>query len=159
MRSLKDAVLTFLGGVALFILLGRLDPSVVLLVNPFAAAVIVIGCRGGPTWGAAAGTAAGLLQDALTFRVFGLAGLTKTILGFFSGVVSRRINVAPAGRSFVFGFFMALLELILWVALYVLVFGERVYIRNGLLVLQPVVTAALSSLVLFLLRRDPAPEP
>ncbi len=158
MRNLRDATLTFLGGLALFILLGRIDPAVVLLVNPFAAAVIVIGSRGGPAWGAAAGTAAGLLQDALTFRVFGLAGLTKTILGFFSGVVSRKINVAPAGRSFVFGFLMALLELVLWVILYVLVFGERVYLRNGLLVLQPVVTAALSSLVQFLLRRSPAPE-
>lgn len=159
MRNLRDATLTFLGGVLLFVLLGRLDPHVVLLVNPFAAAVIVVGCRGGPAWGAAAGTMAGLLQDALTFRVFGLAGLTKTILGFVSGTVSRRINVAPAGRSFVFGFVMAVLEILLWVALYALVFGERVYFRNGLLVLQPVVTASLSSLVLLLLRRAPTPEP
>ncbi len=159
MRNLRDAALTFLGGVLLFVLLGRLDPNVVLLVNPFAAAVIVIGCRGGPAWGAAAGTTAGLLQDALTFRVFGLAGLTKTVLGFVSGAVSRKINVAPAGRSFVFGFVMSILELLLWIVLYAFVFGERVYIRNGLLVLQPIVTATLSSLVLFLLRRAPSPEP
>lgn len=158
MRNLRDATLSFLGGLALFLLLGRIDPTVVLLVNPFAAVVIVIGTRGGPAWGAAAGTVAGLLQDALTFRVFGLAGLTKTVLGYFSGVVSRKINVAPAGRSFVFGFLMALLELVLWVVLYVLVFGERVYLRNGLLVLQPVVTAALASLLQLLLRRAPASE-
>lgn len=159
MRRLRDAALTFLGGIVLFVLLGRLDPIVVLLVNPFAAAVIVIASRGGPAWGAAAGTAAGLLQDALTFRVFGLAGLTKTVLGYFSGVVSQKINVVSPSRSFVFGFLMALLELLLWVVLYVLIFGERVHFRNGLLVLQPVVTAALSSLVLFLFRRAPAPEP
>ncbi len=74
--------------------------------------------------------------------VFGVSGLTKTLLGFGAGYISRKINVLPSGRTFVFVLIMAAAELALWKFLVIFLFGEKWSAGGGLVFLQPLFTAA-----------------
>jgi hypothetical protein len=85
--------------------------------------------------------------------VFGVAGIAKTIMGYSAGYFSGKINVIPIRRNFVFIFLLLCLELIIWALLYSFIFSERVSTGGGLLFFQPLITAALGSLIYRLIRK------
>mgnify|MGYP001595770706 CR=1 FL=1 len=114
--------------------------------------VLYFSVRRGEVFGALLGTMCGLVQDAFSLGVFGVAGLTKTLLGFWAGYISRRIDVAPVSRSALFMLVMSVLETALWVLITAVVRLKSVNFHGGLIVLQPVVTAALVSAVFALER-------
>jgi rod shape-determining protein MreD len=62
--------------------------------------VVYAALNWGPVAGMLAGTAGGIIQDALSDDVVGLGGLAKTVVGFLVGVVGTQFLVArPAGRT------------------------------------------------------------
>ncbi len=153
MRDHAEGAIATVAAVLCFTVLGRIHPAAVTLVNGFSIAVVVVAFRRGETLGALVGTVCGLIQDSFTAGVFGLAGLTKTLLGFGTGYIARKIHLGSFARLFVFLFLASLLEWLAWVGFYILIFGERVYARNGLLFFQPLATASAASVILALRRR------
>lgn len=145
-----------LAGIALAVLLhtilGRVSASLLVFLNAFAWVVLYFGLTRHEVFGALLGTACGLLQDSLSLGIFGVGGLTKTLLGFGAGYISRKINVAPATRTFVFVLIIAAFELLLWKALVAFLFGERFSAAGGLAFLQPLATAVAVT-VAFQVRR------
>jgi rod shape-determining protein MreD len=144
----KDALGAFLGtlvAVAVYSVAGAAAPALLVLFNAFTVVVLYFSVRRGEVFGAVLGTMCGLVQDAFSLGVFGVAGLTKTLLGFWTGYVSRRIDVAPFTRNALFMMVMSVLEMILWVLLSAAVRLESVNFHGGLMLLQPVVTAVLGS--------------
>jgi rod shape-determining protein MreD len=127
--------------VVVYAVLGRLSPVLVLVLNPFAWVVIYFGLTRQEAFGAVAGSVCGLLQDSLSLGVFGVGGLSKTLMGFAAGYVSRKINVAPVLRNLVFVFILALGELAIWKGLVFFLFGNRPTTGHGWALLQPVATA------------------
>lgn len=152
----KDA-LRALGGTALAVfvysLAGAGAPDLLVVFNAFSVIVLYFAVRRGEVYGAVLGTLCGLVQDAFSLGVFGVAGLTKTLLGYWAGFVSRRIDVAPLGRNFVFTLVLSVLETLLWVILTAVVRLKSLSLHGGLFLLQPVVTAALVSGLLAFERR------
>jgi len=63
--------------------------------------VIYVGLTAGPIPGLAAGTVAGLVQDALSSGILGIGGLSKTVAGFLAGVVGTQFIVAAAVPRFI----------------------------------------------------------
>ncbi len=62
-------------------------------------AVVYVAIKSGPVTGLMAGTVAGLIQDALAGGILGIGGLSKTIIGFLSGVLGTQFIVtAPLPR-------------------------------------------------------------
>ena len=59
-------------------------------------AVIAVALTTGPVGGMLAGTAAGLIQDALSSGVVGIGGLAKTIVGFLAGAFGQQFIVTAA---------------------------------------------------------------
>lgn len=161
---LKDVIRAVLGALAavlLYSLAGATGPSVLIVLNAFSIVVVFFAVRRGEVFGAFLGTACGLVQDAFSLGVFGLGGLTKTLLGFWTGYIARRIDVSPFLRHGVFLLVMSTLELALWILLTSVVRQEAVHLHGGLILLQPLVTALMtSSLIagerLFLARRQKA---
>jgi rod shape-determining protein MreD len=127
--------------VVLYAVLGRIAAPLVLVLNPFAWAVLYFGQTRQEVFGALSGSVCGLLQDSLSVGVFGVGGLSKTLMGFAAGYISRKINVAPVIRNLVFVFILALGELAIWKGLVFFLFGNRPTAGHGLVLLQPVVTA------------------
>jgi len=62
--------------------------------------VVYAALNWGPAAGMLAGTAGGIIQDALSDDIVGLGGLAKTIVGFVVGVIGTQFVVSrPAGRT------------------------------------------------------------
>lgn len=130
----------------------RVSPSLLLVFNFFSWIVVYFALIKGEVYGALTGTVCGLLQDSFSLGVFGLAGLTKTLLGFVTGFVSKKINVIPADRNFIFLFILVSLELVLWKLLASFILSERLGSGGILILFQPAVTA-LAATIAFQIRR------
>ena len=59
-------------------------------------AVVYVALTTGPVGGMLAGSAAGLIQDALSSGVVGIGGLAKTIVGFLAGAFGQQFIVTAA---------------------------------------------------------------
>ncbi|MGB4704505.1 MAG: rod shape-determining protein MreD [Candidatus Saccharicenans sp.] len=134
-------------------LLSSLHPSLVLMVNAFAVAVVFIAIIYGEVEGAVVGTAAGLIQDALSHSVFGIGGLSLTISGFLAGWISRRIDVGTFYRCFVMTLAVSLIQLIIWAFFYALIFGKALLYTGPAVYLQAGFTALLSSIFIKLFKK------
>jgi len=152
----KDVLGAFLGtlaAVAIYSLAGAAGPSLLVVFNAFSVVVLYFSVRRGEVFGAVLGTMCGLAQDAFTLGVFGVAGLTKTLLGFWAGFISRRIDVTPFSRNALFMMALSVLEMALWILITAIVRLASVNWHGGLILLQPVVTAVLASLLFAVERR------
>lgn len=152
----SDVLLAFLGtlvAVLVYSLAGAGAPGLLVVFNAFSVVVLYFSIRRGEVFGAILGTMCGLAQDAFSLGVFGVGGLTKTLLGFWAGYISKRIDIAPFARNTLFMLAMSVLEVILWVLLSAAVRLKPVNLQGGLIFLQPVVTALLGSSLFVLERR------
>jgi len=140
-RKYLEPVLAVVLAFALYATLGKISPPLVLVFNPFSWVVLYFGLTREELFGAFTGSVCGLLQDSLTIGVFGVGGLSKTLMGFACGYISRKINVGPLVRNLVFLFILALVELAGWKGSAAFLFGTRVTADHGLALVQPVVTA------------------
>ncbi len=152
-KDLLTALAATLAGVAAYALAGAAGPALLVVLNAFSVVVLFFSVRRGEVFGALLGTMCGLVQDTFTLGVFGVAGLTKTLLGFWAGYVSRRIDVVPFVRNALFTLVLSVLEVVLWVLITAVVRLESVNLHGGLLFLQPLVTAVLVSSLFVLERR------
>jgi rod shape-determining protein MreD len=59
-------------------------------------AVVYVALISGPVGGLFAGTAAGLIQDALSSGIIGIGGLAKSIVGFLAGAFGQQFIVTAA---------------------------------------------------------------
>ena len=59
-------------------------------------AVVAVALTIGPVGGMLAGSAAGLIQDALSSGIVGIGGLAKTIVGFLAGAFGQQFIVTAA---------------------------------------------------------------
>lgn len=150
MRSGLEIAAGALAAVFLFVVLVRIHPSLILVLNPFSLVVVYLAIVKGETFGAVAGSVCGLVQDAFSVGVFGHAGLTKTLLGFLAGSASRKINIAPFSRKFLFVFVLSAGELAFWTGTGSLVFSKAPLIGNELILLQPPAIALAISLAFHL---------
>lgn len=151
-----DVLRAFLGtlvAVVVYSVAGAGAPALLVVFNAFSVVVLYFSIRRGEIFGALLGTMCGLAQDAFSLGVFGVAGLTKTLLGFWTGYISRRIDVAPLTRNALFMLAMSVLEMVLWVLITAVVRVKPVNLQGGLILLQPIVTALVGSSLFALERR------
>lgn len=144
-KDILRALLATLAAVGVYSLAGAAAPEWLVVFNAFSVVVLYFSVRRGEVFGALLGTGCGLVQDVFTIGVFGVAGMTKTLLGFWTGYVSRRIDVAPFGRNALFLLIMSVAEMFLWVLITAVVRLESINLHGGLLFVQPLVTAVLAS--------------
>jgi rod shape-determining protein MreD len=157
MRRPAEVLVALFLAVALHTIFGKISPSLLIVFNTFSWVVLYFGMTRQEVFGAVMGTVAGLLQDSMSLGIFGVAGLTKTLLGFSAGYISRKINVLPPSRTFIFVLIMASAEQALWKFLVLFLFGEKWSAAGGLFFLQPLFTAAVVTL-LFQLKRKAGAE-
>jgi len=75
---------------AVYSLMSKFSPNLLVLINSFWVAVLLTAITYGEIEGAAMGTVAGLLEDAFSHSVFGLSGLSLTITGFLAGWLAQK---------------------------------------------------------------------
>ncbi len=68
--------------------------------------------------GLVAGSFAGLVQDVLSGGVLGMAGLSKTVVGYLSGIVGTQFIVTHSASRFVVFFLATVLNAVIFMGLY-----------------------------------------
>lgn len=82
--------------------------------------VVYVALVSGPIKGLLLGTAAGLIQDALSSGIIGVGGLAKTVVGFVAGLLGTQFIVtSPLSRFLVF-VLATMLHATVFMGLYVL---------------------------------------
>lgn len=88
--------------------------------------VVYVALTTGPVAGMLAGSAAGLIQDALSSGVIGIGGLAKSIVGFAAGVIGQQFIVTAALPRFVMFLATTAAHAAVFMGLYVLL-GLRTF--------------------------------
>lgn len=156
MRDFIEVGLGILVAFLLYTLLSKVSGSLLLIVNPFLPVVMYFALVKGEVFGAVTGTVCGLVQDSFSLGVFGVAGLSQTVLGYLTGSVSKKMNVVPFSRNFVFLLVMATVELLIWALLHTFIFAQRLNTGGTLLFLQPLLMALCGSLFFYFMRKAKA---
>jgi len=81
--------------------------------------VVYVALTTGPVSGLLAGSAAGIIQDALSSGVIGIGGLAKSIVGFLAGVIGQQFIVTAALPRFVMFLGATVLHAAIFMGLYV----------------------------------------
>ena len=153
---LNDFIRVAIGIVVSFLfytISSKASPSLLLLFNVFSLVVFYFAIEKGEIFGSGLGAACGLFQDYFFSGVYGVAGLSKTISGYLAGYLSKKIDVHPPIRNFLFLIFLLSFDLILWALLYSFIVPDSINTGGGLIFFQPVTTAFLGTFVCFLLNK------
>lgn len=145
MRDIGRAALAIVFAFLFYSILVKISLTLALVLNVFSVVVIYFAVSKGEIFGSVTGMLCGFIQDSFTLGVFGVAGIAKTLLGFFAGMISKRIHVASLWRRFVFSFVLLLGELLIWLFLYTNIYSEQISYGGGWLFFEPILTAALAS--------------
>jgi rod shape-determining protein MreD len=121
-------------------LLAGISPILPLLLNLLSVVVLYSAVSRGETYGAVVGMVCGLLQDSFSLGVFGVAGIAKTLAGYTTGYVAKKINITRFSRRYLFFILVLAMELAIWAFLYAPIFGRRINTGGGLLFFEPLLT-------------------
>ena len=131
----------------------KISSSLVMLINALSIVVIYFAVKRGEIHGAVTGMICGLIQDSFSIGVFGVAGISKTLLGYTAGYIARKIDVQTYTRNLIFCAVLLASELLVWMIIYFFIFGSAVYTQNGLLFLQPLCSSLFASFLFPLTNR------
>lgn len=115
-------------------------------VNLVLVAVVYVALAFGPVTGLLAGTAGGLAQDALAGGIVGVGGLSKTLVGFFVGVLGAQFIVSQPVPRFVMFVGATFVHEICFQALYALVESRTFTVQYSAVLFQALVNAAVGVL-------------
>src|SRR5919107_197441 len=112
-------------------------------VNLVLVAVVFVALSFGPVPGLLAGSAGGIVQDALAGGIIGVGGLSKTIVGFLVGVLGAQFIVAQTLPRLVMFVGATVVHELCFQALYSLVESRPFALRWMPLLLQAGINATL----------------
>jgi len=153
MNTFMKGAAVVLGAFLVHAALQQISAPALIGMNVFAVAVIVFGLIKGETAGALVGMTCGLLVDSFSLGIFGLSGVTYTVTGFLSATISKKIHVLAFGRLVAFMGLMGVVNLGLWTMLSSIFLPGGLPWEGGLLLVQPLITAALGTCVVLAYRR------
>jgi rod shape-determining protein MreD len=128
---------------------GRIPVNLVLV------AVVYVALAFGPVTGMFAGTAGGLIQDALAGGVIGIGSLSKTVVGFFVGVLGAQFIVSQLLPRFVMFVGATIVHEACFQALYALTEGHRMSFNLTAVLTQAAVNGGVGVFAFKLVEEGP----
>lgn len=125
------------------------------LVNLVLIAVVYVALAQGAVTGLLAGAAGGIVQDALAGGVIGVGGLTKTIVGFFVGVLGAQFIVSQPLPRFVMFVAATVVHEFVFQALSAGVESRAFTMQYSTMVTQAVINGAIGILAFQLIEGAP----
>ena len=110
--------------------------------------VVYVALTSGPVTGMLAGSAAGIVQDALSSGTVGIGGLANAIVGFGAGVIGQQFIVTAAFPRFVMFIVATLVHSGLFMGMYVLL-GLKEFPSPWAAVLSQAIGNAVVGIVAF----------
>ena len=110
--------------------------------------VVYVALTSGPVTGMLAGSAAGIVQDALSSGTVGIGGLANAIVGFGAGVIGQQFIVTAAFPRFVMFIVATLVHSALFMGMYMLL-GLKEFPSPWAAVLSQAIGNAVVGIVAF----------
>jgi rod shape-determining protein MreD len=110
--------------------------------------VVYVALTSGPVTGMLSGSAAGIVQDALSSGTVGIGGLANAIVGFGAGVIGQQFIVTAAFPRFVMFIVATLVHSALFMGMYVLL-GLKEFPSPWAAVLSQAIGNAVVGIVAF----------
>jgi rod shape-determining protein MreD len=148
-------LLALAGALALQTTLAGLTIGGATMVNLVLVAVVYVALAFGPVAGLMAGTAGGLVQDALAGGIVGIGGFAKTLVGFLVGVLGAQFIVAQPLPRFVMFIGATLVHELCFQALYALVETRAFTMHWSAALTQAVVNAVVGVMAFWTVERGP----
>lgn len=148
-------LLALVGALALQTTISGLTMGGARMVNLVVVAVIYVALTFGPVTGLFAGIAGGLAQDALAGGVVGIGSLSKTIIGFFAGLLGAHFIVAQPLPRFVMFVGATVVHEVIFQGLYALIEMRAFRLQYSALLTQAVINATVGLAAFFIVERGP----
>jgi rod shape-determining protein MreD len=148
-------LLALLGALALQTTLAGLTIGSTTAVNLVLVAVIYSALAFGPVAGLLAGSAGGLVQDALAGGIVGVGGFSKTLVGFVVGVLGAQFIVAQTLPRLVMFFAGTVIHELCYQALYALVESKAFRMPWSATVIQAAINAVIGVLAFYIIESSP----
>ena len=149
------AILAVILALALQTTLARFFVRDMVTIDLVLVVVVYVALTSGPVTGLLTGTVAGLVQDALSSGVVGIGGLSKTIVGFVTGIIGTQFIVAHSVPRFVVFLGATALHAGIFIGLYVLLGLRHFDAPYTSVVEQAVANAAVGVVAFQLVERLP----
>lgn len=125
------------------------------MINLVVVAVVYLALTFGPVTGLMAGTAAGLAQDALAGGIVGIGSLSKSIIGFLSGLLGAQFIVAQPIPRFVMFVGATAVHEICFQGLYALIEGRGLRLHYAPVLTQAAINGIVGLAAFFVVERGP----
>jgi rod shape-determining protein MreD len=124
-------------------------------VNLVLVAVVYLALAYGAVTGLLVGTIGGLVQDALGGGIVGIGGLTKTLIGFFVGVLSAQFNLATTVPRLVMFVAATFVHEVLFEALQAIAGGRHFALKFSAVMLQALINGLIGAGAFVLVENGP----
>ncbi len=148
MKATAGALVAIALALALQTTLARFVVAGSAAVDLVLVAVVYVALTTGPISGMLVGSAAGLIQDALSSGVIGVGGLAKSVVGFLVGAIGQQFIVTAALPRLVMFMAATAAHLAVFMGLYVAL-GLRTFPAPGTSILRQALANAVAGMIAF----------
>jgi len=126
-----------------------------IAVNLVLVAVVYVALAFGPVTGLLAGMGGGLAQDALAGGIVGLGGMTKTVIGFFVGVLSTQFNLSTTVPRLVMFVAATVVHQVAFEGMHALIGGRPFGVQWSATLIQALANGLLGIVAFFIVEQGP----
>jgi len=148
-------VLVLVGALALQTTLSGMLTGGAIAVNLVLVAVVYLALSFGAVTGTLTGMVGGLAQDALAGGIVGLGGLTKTVIGFFVGVLGAQFNLTSTVPRLVMFVAATFVHQIVFEGMYALLGGRPFALQWSALLIQALANALIGIMAFLVVEKGP----
>lgn len=148
-------ILAIVGALAMQTTLSGMLTGGAIAVNLVLVAVVVLALSYGAVTGTLAGMIGGLAQDALAGGIVGLGGMTKTVIGFFVGVLGAQFNLSTTVPRLVVFVAATMVHQVVFEGLHALIGGRPFGLQWSALLIQALANALLGIVAFFIVEQGP----
>ena len=149
------ALLALVGALALQTTLSGMLTGGAIAVNLVLVAVVYLALSYGAVTGTLAGMIGGLTQDALAGGIVGLGGMTKTVIGFFVGVLSTQFNLSTTVPRLVMFVAATVVHQVAFEGMHALIGGRPFGVQWSATFIQALANGLLGIVAFFIVEQGP----
>ena len=148
-------ILAIVGALALQTTLSGMLTGGAIAVNLVLVAVVFLALAYGAVTGTMAGMIGGLAQDALAGGIVGLGGMTKTVIGFFVGVLAAQFNLSTTVPRLVMFVAATVVHQVAFEGLHAMLGGRPFSLQWSAVLIQALANALLGIVAFFIVEQGP----
>ena len=126
-----------------------------IAVNLVLVAVVYLALSYGAVTGLLAGMIGGLAQDALAGGIVGIGGMTKTLIGFFVGVLGSQFNLSTTVPRLVMFVAATVVHQVVFEGLHAMIGGQPFVMQLSATLIQALANGLIGIVAVFVVEQGP----